>query len=145
MVRPQRDVWVMLIFLATTSVVYWIAAGEHFKIRPVKSSNFVTFVQDRQPVVVDLRENNERSRMPLTYPHLIHHPFLSLMDAVEHFPMDPERDYLLVCSDGNRARLIATQFAEIGRTMYYLQNGLWGLTPQQLGVLTPATVPQSAQ
>ncbi|NOX38502.1 MAG: rhodanese-like domain-containing protein [Calditrichaeota bacterium] len=143
--RPHRDFWVLLFFLTTTSVVYWIAAGEHFKIRAVKSNDFLSFVQDHQPVVVDLREDNERSRLPLTYPHLIHRPFLSLVDEVESFPLDPERDYLLVCSDGNRARLIATQFAEIGHMVFYLQNGLWGLNSRQLAVLTQLSFPHPGQ
>ncbi len=131
----NRDIWVTLFFLGTTIVVYWIAAGEHFKIQAVANREFVAFVQANRPVLVDLRENPECSRLPLRYPQVLHWPFLQLVDRVEEFPLEEGRTYVLVCTDGNRARLIATQFAEIGRTVFYLQNGLWGLRQEELLLL----------
>ena len=98
-----------------------------FNIASIKSTEFFSFLEKEKPLIVDLRESSEVQRFPLDYQETIHLPFLFIESRLEQINIPQNKPVLLVCSDGNRARLIATLLSEKGIKSYYLKSGLEGV------------------
>lgn len=101
-----------------------IAIDHQFKVPYVEPSHFEQWVAAQSPVIIDLRESEEVERFPLAYQPVIHLPFLTIEGKLDRIQIPRGRPVLFVCSDGNRARLVASLLLEKGIHTYYLQSGL---------------------
>jgi len=128
------DVFALFFFLLGTTLIVEFLLGERTSDYPVSSNDFLTFVQTQKPVIVDLRESDEIAKSPIFYHPMIHHPFLELQQDMSPLHVDPTLTYLLVCTDGNRSRLIASFLSSRGIIVPYLQDGLWGVPAEQLNL-----------
>jgi rhodanese-related sulfurtransferase len=98
-----------------------------FNIAFIESEDFYTFIESQHPIIIDLRESTEIENMPLDYKQTIHLPFLFLESRINEVNIPQNGPILLVCSDGNRSRLIATLLQKEGVKSYYLRSGLEGV------------------
>ncbi|GAB4366658.1 MAG: hypothetical protein Kow0042_06690 [Calditrichia bacterium] len=105
-------------------IVIHVAVGHHFDIQEVDSANFEQWASEHHPILIDLRESHEITRFPLEYQPLIHLPFSWIMERLDQVQIPDQKPVLLVCSDGNRARLVASLLAERGIQTYYLNFGI---------------------
>ena len=95
-----------------------------FKISSVESNDYYTFIEKQNPIIIDLRESSEIQYNPLDYKKTIHLPFLFIESRLDKVNIPQNGPVLLVCSDGNRSRLIATLLHKKGVETYYLESGL---------------------
>ena len=107
--------------------MFWLGVENQFNIPAVDSRDFYTFIENKKPIIIDLRESAEILKHPLEYSKIIHMPFLFLESRLEQVTIPQNGPVLLVCSDGNRARLIATMLQEKGIVTYFLRSGLYGV------------------
>jgi rhodanese-related sulfurtransferase len=96
----------------------------HFKARYIDPSQFEPWVESNKPVLVDLREETEKTTCALKYQLVIKMPFLLIQDKLDKIQLPRDREVLFVCSDGNRARLVSNLLREKGVHSYYLRAGL---------------------
>ncbi|HFE63142.1 MAG TPA: rhodanese-like domain-containing protein [Caldithrix sp.] len=101
-----------------------IAIDHQFKVPYVEPSHFEQWVSEHSPVIIDLRESEEIERFPLTYQPVIHLPFLSIEGKLDQIQIPRDCPVLFVCSDENRARLVASLLFEKDIRTYYLRSGL---------------------
>ncbi len=92
----------------------------------IKSDQLLRWIQIHQPLIVDLREENEPREVLFRNDELLHRPFLSLIENPDSLSLPRNRPVLFICSDGNRSRLMATLFHEKGFNSYYLLDGMKG-------------------
>ena len=106
--------------------VFMIIFGveNQFKISSVESNDYYTFIEKQNPIIIDLRESPEIQSNPLDYEKTIHLPFLFIESRLDKVNIPQKGPILLVCSDGNRSRLIATLLHKKGVETYYLESGL---------------------
>jgi rhodanese-related sulfurtransferase len=126
------DILTLIFFLLGTTLIVEFLLGERTADHAISSKNFLTFVETEKPVIIDLRESDEINKSPLFYPSIIHHSFLELQQDLSALDIDSSKTYLLVCTDGNRSRLIASLLSSRGIYVPYLQDGLWGVPAEQL-------------
>jgi rhodanese-related sulfurtransferase len=126
------DVLALLFFLLGTTLIVEFLLGERTSDYPISSKDFLTFVQTQKPIIIDLRESDEIAKSPIFYQSVIHYPFLELQQDMSRLDIDSTLTYLLVCTDGNRSRLIASFLSSRGIIVPYLQDGLWGVPSEQL-------------
>ena len=124
----------MFFFMGTVLIVSYLL-GERTSDYSVPSRDFLTFVQTQAPTIIDLRESDEIDKLPIVYRPVIHFPFLDLQKDITQLQIDSALTYLLVCTDGNRSRLIASFLSARGILIPYLQDGLWGVPAKQLNLL----------
>ena len=122
--RFLLEIAIVIIFFGFWVSVIIIGARSHFSVPTVKSIDFHKWIAVHQPIIIDLRESVEIGREPLDYQPTIHLPFLYIKDRLEHISIPQNHKILLVCSDGNRARLIASLLNKRGIKSYYLKSGL---------------------
>jgi len=120
------------IFIALLIIAFWVfmfrlGVENQFNIPAVESHDFYTFLEKKKPIIIDLRESNEILKQPLNYDKVIHLPFLFLESRLDQVTIPQDGPVLLVCSDGNRARLITTMLHKKGIDTYFLRSGLWGV------------------
>jgi rhodanese-related sulfurtransferase len=108
------------IFVLTTL----LAVRNHFNVPVIKSKDYAAWVTQYHPILIDLREGTEAEKMPIQYQPVIHMPFLFLEQRLDRVQFPQNHTVLFVCSDGNRARLIAYQVHDRGMDAYYLESGL---------------------
>lgn len=106
--------------------------GERTSDYPISSRDFLAFVKREKPVIIDLRETDEIKKLPIFYRPMIHYPFLELQQDMSLLHIDSTLTYLLVCTDGNRSRLVASLLSSRGIIVPYLRDGLWGVPHEQL-------------
>jgi rhodanese-related sulfurtransferase len=107
--------WIILIILGIKN---------QFNVPSVPSEKFETFLQEQNPIIIDLRESVELAKYPLDYQPLLHLPFSFLQNHLNWINIPQNETILYVCSDGNRARLIASLLQKQGCQGYYLRSGL---------------------
>ena len=124
-----RDWSITLFFLISVFSIYHIAAKHHFNASNISPQIFREILEDNKNVVlIDLRESREILREPFSSPKpLMHLPFLWLRRSNALPTVTPGQITILLCSDGNRSRLISTLLAEQGMHTFYLEEGLWSL------------------
>lgn len=129
------DTLILIFFIVGVTYVIMFLLEERAPDFSIPSEDFYPFVSANQPVIIDLRESEEVEKQPLHYTSMLYVPFLDiekdisqLSDAVE---VDPAKTYLLICSDGNRSRLISFYLASHEIAAYYLKDGLWGVPAEQ--------------
>jgi rhodanese-related sulfurtransferase len=120
------------IFIALLIIAFWVfmfrlGVENQFNIPAVESHDFYTFLEKKKPIIIDLRESDEILKQPLDYDRTIHLPFLFLESRLDQVAIPQDGPVLLVCSDGNRARLITTMLHKRGIETYFLRSGLWGV------------------
>lgn len=118
---------ILLLFFGGIHFFYTRIEQMDYENREVSEGELEKFLKDKSPVIVDLREYREVLRQPIIYHPLIHLPFLTIQHNPEKITFDSSQNYLLVCNDGNRARLIAFQVSKKKNAIYYLKEGLWGI------------------
>jgi rhodanese-related sulfurtransferase len=108
---------------------FWVGMAvlgilNQYNIPSVPSKDFHSWVEKHRPVIVDLRETEELQKEPLNYQPTIHLPFLYIESRLDSINIPQSNPILFVCSDGNRARLIASLLRKKGIKSYYLRSGL---------------------
>lgn len=126
------DVLALSFFLLGVTLIARFLWGERTSDYPISSHDFLTFVKTEKPTIIDLRESDESTKFPISYSPIIHYPFLELQQDMSVLHIDSTLTYLLVCTDGNRSRLIASFLSSRGIIVPYLQDGLWGVPPEQI-------------
>lgn len=126
------DILALTFFLLGTTLIVKFLLGERTSDYPIQSHDFLTFVKTEKPVIIDLREADEIEKFPILYHPVVHHPFFELQQDMSRLQIDSSLTYLLVCTDGNRSRLIASSLSSSGIIVPYLQDGLWGVPDKQL-------------
>ena len=116
--------------IITVGVVAYFAVGYYLGIshQPgtlwIKSSQLESWIRNKQPLIIDLREENESRDFPFAHNELIHKPFLSVVEKLDSLNLPRNKPLLFICSDGNRSRLVATLLHEKGFDSYYLLDGM---------------------
>ena len=121
------EILIALLVIAFWIFMFMLGVENQFNIPAIESSDYSTFIKKNQPVIIDLRESNEISKQPLDYDKTIHLPFLFLESRLDQVTIPQDQPVLLVCTDGNRSRLIATMLHKKGIETYFLRSGLWGV------------------
>ena len=101
-----------------------IGARYQFKVPSLPNEKFQAFLEEQHPIIIDLRESNELAKDPLDYQPLIHLPFLFIEKHLSQIEIPQNYPVLFVCSDGNRARLVASLLYKRGCQGHYLQGGI---------------------
>ena len=121
------EIFIALLVIAIWIFMFMLGVENQFNIPAVESKDYYTFLEKEKPIIIDLRESNEIIKQPLDYDKTVHLPFLFLESRLDQVTIPQDRPVLLVCSDGNRARLIATMLHKKGIETYFLRSGLWGV------------------
>jgi rhodanese-related sulfurtransferase len=130
---------ILVFFIAGVFSIIMYLISQRDPDYPIDSDKFIEFIEVNKPIIVDLRESNEITQYPLNYQPLIHYPFLELQKDISKLNLEISKTYLFVCTDGNRARLINSNFSAKGIITYYLKDGLWGVPQKQLEQLKEMT------
>lgn len=126
-VKVKRKIIELLISIATVgyfATATILAIQKQNQAPYIKPSQFHEWVKGNSPLIIDLREPREIEQNPLNYHRFVNIPFLYLEERLDEVNFPQDRALIFVCSDGNRARLIATLLAERGVHSYYLRYGL---------------------
>jgi len=126
------DLAILVFAVMAIALVVAYLIGERTSDFSIPSDKFMTFLETQNPIIIDLREPNEISEMRLSYQPVYYYPFLNLQKDMLQLNIDTTLTYLLVCSDGNRSRLISNSLASQGIKVPYLRDGLWGVPEEQL-------------
>lgn len=118
------EMMIGILILGFWIFMFMLGVKNQFNIPTVESKHYYTFIEEKQPIIIDLRESIELQKRPLDYDKTIHLPFLFLESRLNQVNIPQIRPLLLVCSDGNRARLIATLLNKKGVHSYFLRSGL---------------------
>ena len=124
MPRKHLELIIVLASIVFIGSLYQLSLIDRHPVPAVHAREFGEWVSRHQPIIIDLRESSEQARHPLTYQPVLHLPFLTIFNHLQQIPVDTQAPTLLVCSDGNRARLIAYLLNERGIRVYYLAEGL---------------------
>ena len=130
------DMTILAFAVITALLVIAYLISERNSDFSISSDEFLTYLQTHKPIVIDLREPNEISRMRLNYQPVNYYPFLNLEKDMSQLKIDTTLSYLLICNDGNRSRLVSTYLASQRIKIPYLQGGLWGVPKEQLDQLS---------
>ncbi|MEJ2636580.1 MAG: rhodanese-like domain-containing protein [Calditrichia bacterium] len=122
--RRSIEILILLLTIGFFATAGWLAVHKQAKVPAIMARDFETWITRNSPVIIDLREGPEAARRPLNYDAVIHLPFLFLMNRLNEINLPGDYKLLFVCSDGNRARLIANLLGEKGVSSYYLKDGL---------------------
>ncbi len=122
--KKVLEALITLIIVVFFISVTLIAIRHHFNVPFVESENFDNWVKENRPIIIDLREGDEAAARPLQYEPVIHLPFLFIENKLDQIRIPGNNKVLLICSDGNRARLVASILWEKGVHTYYLKSGL---------------------
>lgn len=123
--RLVAETSITLLVLSSWIFLIILAVQNQFNVPSVEGKNFAQWVNEHQPIIIDLREKNEIDKKPIPYEPIIHMPFLFIESRLEHVTIPQDYQVLFVCSDGNRARLIASLLTNKGIDVYYLKSGLY--------------------
>jgi rhodanese-related sulfurtransferase len=124
MPRKYPELMIALVSILFIGSLYQLSLMDRHPVPAVHAREFTEWVSQHHPVIIDLRESSERARHPLAYQPALHLPFVTIFNHLQQIPVDAHAPTLLVCSDGNRARLIAYLLNERGIRVYYLAEGL---------------------
>jgi rhodanese-related sulfurtransferase len=124
MKRKLIEYLIAFLVIAFWVSLFFLGVENQFNVPSVKAKDFHTFLETRQPIIIDLRESIELQHHPLDYQPTIHLPFLFLEKHLQEVNIPQNVPVLFVCSDGNRARLISALLYKQGYTSYYLRSGL---------------------
>lgn len=117
-----------IIFSSATLILftafYGIAISNHFDVPVVQQREFTGFLQKEHPIVWDLREGPEVASHPFYYSPTLHLPFYFVKDRLNRLTIPQNYKVVLICSDGNRARIIANLLWEKHIAVYYLNSGI---------------------
>ena len=102
------EIAIIFLFFGFWVSVIIIGAKAQFNVPTVSSKDFHKWIVVHQPIIIDLRESIEIEREPLDYQPTIHLPFLHIEQHLEQINIPQDHKILFVCSDGNRARMIAS-------------------------------------
>jgi len=122
---------VILFIIGTIMVIVYAMLRNQSPLLPVKPSQFESWKKGKPVMVIDLRETTERLKFPWTKTPSIHFPFTFFLKTGLIPSLDPRMKYILLGSDGNRSRLVATQWAEQGIFIPYLEGGYFAFIPRQ--------------
>jgi len=122
--RKLIELIIILIVIGFWLSLIIIGARHQFKVPSLPNEKFEAFLEEQHPIIIDLRESNELMKNPLDYQPLIHLPFLFIEKHLQMIQIPQNQPVLFVCSDGNRARLIASLLYKRGCQGHYLQGGL---------------------
>jgi len=122
--------------IAILIIGFWIfmfilGIKNQFNIPTVESRDYYAFIEEKKPIIIDLRESIELQKRPLDYNKTIHLPFLFIESRLDQVNIPQNGPVLLVCSDGNRGRLIATLLHKKGVNSLYLKSGLDGVEERE--------------
>lgn len=125
----SRSRYYLELTIALGFFAFWVGmaillAVSQYNIPSVPSKDFHSWVEKHRPVIVDLREMVEIQRKPLDYQPTIHLPFLYIESRLDSINLPQNHPILFACSDGNRARLIASLLRKKGIKSHYLRSGL---------------------
>ena len=124
-IKPKIiELMISILILGFWIFMFMLGIKNQFNIPTVESRDFYTFVEEKKPIIIDLRESRELQKRPLDYDKTIHLPFLLLESRLNQVNIPQNGPLLLVCSDGNRGRLIATLLNKKGVHSYFLRSGL---------------------
>jgi rhodanese-related sulfurtransferase len=123
----KRHIIETAIFILTFG--FWIglilsAIQNQFDVPSIEAKQYHKWVEKHQPIIIDVRESVEVQQDPINYHPVIHLPFLFIHDRLDSITVPQDQEILFVCSDGNRARLIASLLAKRGVDSHYLSSGL---------------------
>ena len=118
---------IAILIIGFWTFMFILGIKNQFNIPTVESRYYYTFIEEKKPIIIDLRESIELQKRPLDYDKTIHLPFLFIESRLDQVNIPQNRAVLLICSDGNRARLVATLLHKKGVNSYYLQSGLDGV------------------
>ena len=124
MKHRHLEIIIALVSILFIAALYGISLWDRHPVPFVRAQEFQEWVSRNHPIIVDLREDSELAQYPLTYSPRVHLPFLQIQDHLDQIPVSREHPTLLVCSDGNRARLVAYLLNEKGIRVFYLADGL---------------------
>ena len=122
--RKPVEITIIILFLVFWITLITMAVTNQFNVASVPSEKFEIFLQEHNPIVIDLRESVELARDPLNYQPLLHLPFQFVENHLDQIIIPQDNPVLYVCSDGNRSRLIASLLRKRGYQGYYLKSGL---------------------
>jgi rhodanese-related sulfurtransferase len=138
--RIARSRYYIELTIALGFFAYWIGmavlgALNQYETPSVPSKDFHSWVENHHPVIVDLRETMELEREPLDYQPTLHLPFLYIESRLDSINFPQSNPILFVCSDGNRARLIASLLRKKGIKSHYLRSGLENVKEDEFNTL----------
>ncbi len=122
--RKFIELIIFLIIIGFWLSLIIIGARYQFNVPSLPNEKFQVFIEEQHPIIIDLRESNELAKDPLNYQPLIHLPFLFIEKHLTQIEIPQNYPVLFVCSDGNRARLVASLLYKRGYQGHYLQAGL---------------------
>src|SRR4030042_2974674 len=122
--RKLVEITIIILFLGFWLTLIILAVKNQFNVASVPPEKFEIFLQAQNPMIIDLRESEELEKDPIDYQPLIHLPFRFVETHLNQIHIPQENPVLFVCSDGNRARLIASLMQKRGYQGYYLKSGL---------------------
>ena len=122
--RKTFEITITILFTGFWLSLIILAVMNQFGIPSVPSEKFDSFLQEHNPLVIYLRESNELTLDPLDYQPLLHLHFQFVENHLDQIIIPQDNPVLYVCSDGNRARLIAALLQKKGYSSYYLRSGL---------------------
>jgi rhodanese-related sulfurtransferase len=122
--RKPVEITIIILFLVFWFTLITLAVTNQFNVASVPSEEFEIFLQEQNPILIDLRESVELARDSLNYQPLLHLPFQFVENHLDQIIIPQDIPVLYVCSDGNRARLIAALLQKRGYLSYYLRSGL---------------------
>ena len=106
-IKPKIiELMISILILGFWMFMFMLGIKNQFNIPTVESRDFYSFVEEKKPIIIDLRESRELQKRPLNYDKTIHLPFLFLESRLNQVNIPQNGPLLLVCSDGNRGRLI---------------------------------------
>lgn len=126
--RKISEVVILIIVIGFWLSLIIIGARYQFNVPSLPTEEFEAFLEEQHPIIIDLRESNELAKAPLDYQPLIHLPFLFIEKHLQMIEIPQNQPVLFVCSDGNRARLVASLLYKRGCQGHYLQAGLNNLS-----------------
>ena len=125
-VKKDRIIELIISVLILGFWMFMVMLGivNQFNIPSIESRDYYTFIEEKQPIIIDLRESAEIQKQSLAYDRTIHLPFLFLESRLDEVNIPQNGPVLMVCSDGERGRLITTLLHKKGVKTYYLREGL---------------------
>jgi len=122
--RKLIEITIIILVVGFWLTLIMLVLKNQFTVPSVPSEKFETFLQEQNPLIIDLRESIELTKDPLDYQPLLHLPFSFVENHLSWVNIPQSGTILYVCSDGNRARLIASLLQKRGYQGYYLRSGL---------------------
>ncbi len=122
--KTVTEIIIAALFISYLLFVVFLGAKYNFKVPEVQPEQFSEWVDQNQPLIINLCEKKELLQYPLRYQPMLNLPFLSIEKRLKKIQLPTNRKILIVCSDGNRSRYVATLLTERGISCYFLKSGI---------------------